>query len=307
LIELLVVITIIGILIGLLLPSVQSAREAARRIQCADNLKQLALATQNHHVAKERLPSGLECNQPGSIALFVFLFPYMEQQSLFNQFDMAIPAKNADGGSQSLTAAMLPGLMCPSDVVPNNPVEVMCGRAWYGLTSYGGNGGTRSYSPISPALRADGAFFTTGKYSCPAPNQQAIRFDDIHDGTSNTLLIGERSHYDLEFDQRAADEFDRLLEEYGHWAGATNNIALGDDILSAAVPINHPMPSALSPATSGYINDRDLRLCAFGSNHPGGANFAFADGAVRFLSDNLPLATLQALSTRNGSEAVISP
>jgi prepilin-type N-terminal cleavage/methylation domain-containing protein/prepilin-type processing-associated H-X9-DG protein len=303
LVELLVVISIIGLLLGLLLPAVQAARESARRTQCANNLKQLALAVQNHHVAKGAYPPGVDCDRPGSISLFVFLLPYMEQEALFKRWDLTSLGKNAQGGSQALTAQLVPGLLCPSDPVPQNPVEVKCGKAWYGLSSYGGNGGTRSYPPNSPELRTDGLFFATGKYSCPQQHQTAVRDAQVRDGLSNTLLLGERSHHDPEFDRRAALEAERSLGEYGQWSGAINSISLGDVTLSTAAPLNYRVPVA----DSDYLVTRDLRICAFGSNHPGGAQFAFADGSVQFLNDGLTSAVFTALSTRAGGEVALPP
>lgn len=308
LVELLVVITTIGLLVALLLPAVQSVRVAAHRMQCANNLKQLALAAHSHHEAKSTFPPGVECNQVGSVSLFVFLLPYLEQEPLFNKFNLATPGRNAVGGTQALTATVLPNLICPADSLPANPVEVQCGKAWYGLTSYGGNGGTRSFSPISPALKANGIFFATGNFSLPSSNQKPVQFADIRDGASNTLLFGERSHYDLSFDQQAAAQYERLLEEYGHWAGAVDSIALGDNTLSAAAAINYRASASASSSTAAdYLTVRDLRVCAFGSNHLGGANFAFADGAIRFLADDLPLDVLQALGTRAGGEVASVP
>lgn len=303
LVELLVVISILGLLLGLLLPAVQAARESARRSQCANNLKQLALATHNHHAAKGTFPPGVDCDRPGSISLFVFLLPYLEQEALFQRWDLTSLGKNAQGGSQALTAQLVPGLLCPSDPLPQNPVEVKCGKAWYGLTSYGGNGGTRSYPPNSPDLHTDGLFFATGKYSCPQQHQTPVRDSQVRDGLSNTLLLGERSHHDPEFDRRAARESERSLEEYGQWSGAINSISLGDVTLSTAAPLNYRVPEA----DTDYLATRDLRICAFGSNHPGGAQSAFADGSVRFLNDSLAPAVFAALSTRAGGEVASPP
>ena len=311
LVELLVVVAIIGILLGLLMPAVQAARESARRTQCANNLKQLALATHGHHTAQREFPPGVDCDRPGSISLFVFLLPHMEQQTLSNHWNMTNLSKNAQGGSQALTARVLPGLLCPSDLVPQNPVEVKCGQAWYGLTSYGGNGGTKSYPPSSSDLRTDGIFFATGKYSCPKQHQTPVRIFQVKDGLSNTMLIGERSHHDPEFDRRAAQEAERSLGEFGQWSGAINNVSLGDVTLSTAAPLNYRVPAAdddtQNNSAADYLTTRDLRISAFGSNHPGGANFAFADGSVHFLNDTLPTTVFEAFSTRAGGEIASPP
>ena len=311
LVELLVAVTIIGVLFALMMPAVQAARESSRRAQCANNLRQLAVAAHGHHAARRAFPPGVDCERPGSISLFVFLLPYMEQEPLFNRWHMTILSKNSQGGPQALTASVLPGLLCPSDLVPQNPVEVMCGRAWYGLTSYAGNGGTKSYPPSSDDLHTDGIFFATGKYSRPKQYQSPVRDVQVTDGLSNTILLGERSHHDPEFDRRAALETERSLAEYGQWPGATNSISLGDITLSTAAPLNYRVPPPNANTKEGGANDylttRNLRVSAFGSNHSGGATFAFADGSVRFLDDALPMSLFRAMSTRAGEEIASPP
>jgi prepilin-type processing-associated H-X9-DG protein len=131
----------------------------------------------------------------------------------------------------------------------------------------------------------------------------------VTDGSSSTFLFGERSHRDPEYD-RIAVVFPSFypLADRGHWclvvAADLSGGPLAGNTLSAAVPINYQVP----PNTPvGSVPVRNGRLCAFGSLHPGGANFAFADGSVRFLSDRIDLATLQALSTRAGGEVVNVP
>ena len=123
-----------------------------------------------------------------------------------------------------------------------------------------------------------------------------MRLADVTDGTSNTLLLGERNHWDPVYDRLCPN--DQLITN-GWWAYA----GTADVLLSAAVPLNYQVPAS---ATSCDAVKAD-RLCAFGSRHPGGANFAFADGSVQFLSDSTPLALLQALSTRDGGEVANLP
>jgi prepilin-type N-terminal cleavage/methylation domain-containing protein len=152
LIELLVVIAIIAILIGLLLPAVQKVRAAAARMQCSNNLKQLGLAAHNFHGDYKRFPAGVyqmpfaAAPKYRGITVFVYLLPYIEQQSLFSQWNMTDPYQNTNGGNASLTSTVLPTLVCPADQILQNPVN-SSGAIWYGLTSYGGNAGTRSYDP----------------------------------------------------------------------------------------------------------------------------------------------------------------
>jgi prepilin-type processing-associated H-X9-DG protein len=163
------------------------------------------------------------------------------------------------------------------------------------MSSYGGNAGKRSVkagtAPPWPGMTKDGIFFI----------DSSVRFADITDGTSSTLLFGERYHRDPQYDL----QHDALWPEsspmahQGRWAEVAFQGAVANLMLSTPVPINYQM----SPG--GDFTAVENRICAFGSGHPGGANFAFADGSVKFLSDSMPLVTLQALSTRAGEEVVV--
>jgi len=327
LVELLVVIAIIGILVALLLPAVQAAREAARRMSCTNNLKQLALATHNYHDAMGSFPAGILLSQYDAskgkyrgASLFVFLLPYIEQVSLHAQWDFTNPNNNFKGGLES-RAAMGPDLLCPSEPESENPLHYttrLTGSSmdrYIKVTSYAGNAGTRSYHPDSGFLQTDGVFFGAGPGSQPDPNQEPVRLADITDGTSSTLLFGERSRWDPNYNTFAAQGWDWELRYYGNWCG-TSRKALSHFTLSSYSPINYRLPFSYAdraiaspPANTAsdfkyYI---DLRVCAFGSSHPGGANVALADGSVRFLWETIPLMTFRALSTRQDGEAVNSP
>ena len=171
LVELLVVIAIIGVLMSLLLPAVQAAREAARRARCVNTLRQLALAAHNYHDAVGSFPPAILLSQydPSraryrGAGLFVFLLSYIEQEGLYAQWDFADPNKNFDGGLQS-RAAQGPNLLCPSEPESDNPLYYssrLTGSSvdrYIKVTSYGGNAGTRSYHPDSGFLTTDGIFF----------------------------------------------------------------------------------------------------------------------------------------------------
>jgi len=320
LMELLVVIAIIAILIGLLLSAVQSAREAAARIRCANNLKQIALAAHNYHETNGRFPPGVYQlgfnNAPRyrGITLFVYLAPYLEQENLTRDWNLTDPLVNTQTpgpGPAAKTATVLPVLLCPSDVIPNNPIDGGSNNGWYALTSYGGNGGTQSFDPA--VATNDGIFFVIGPGSQTAPNGQAIRSTDVTDGLANTALFGERSHTDINQDSFAtgfgASTALNYMGQIGWWANSAGRLAAGDVTLSAFAPVNYQIPKAypnrwtmIPPGgdLSSYLaNYYAKRVCAFGSNHPGGANFALADGSVRFVSDSIDALNLQRLCVRN--------
>ena len=309
LVELLVVIAIVGVLIALLLPAVQAAREASRRTHCQNNLRQIGIALHSFESARRTFPPGVEQTQfpvapvyRGS-SLFVFILPHMEAAGIARRWDFDDPATNTVGGTSSLSATHVPLLVCPADAI--DPVPVQQGGAHYALTSYGGNGGTRSYFPT--AATADGLFHTTGPASEPASGQSPVKVKQITDGLSHTLLAGERSHDDPPFEQFANMAWTQSLKTWGWWAPAGGRKAIGHVTLSAAVPINYRLPftpesasSADPPVTDGVslAHHGDLRLCAFGSSHPGGANFVFADGSLQFLDESLNLDVLGRLATR---------
>jgi prepilin-type N-terminal cleavage/methylation domain-containing protein/prepilin-type processing-associated H-X9-DG protein len=309
LIELLVVIAIIATLIGLLLPAVQKVRGAAARIQCGDNLRQLGLAAHDYHDVNRTFPPGVNqalyssAPQYRGYTLFVYLLPYVEQDNLYRQWDFTNPLNNVGGGTGARTATVLALLLCPADVVPQNPVTWQ--DRTYALTSYGGNGGSRSFDPT--AATTDGVFHTTGPGSQPAPDQVPVRLADITDGTSNTLLFGERSHRDPNYDSYASAGLASRpsMASWGWWAASEGRLAVGDVTLSAYVPINYQVATANGSGGSGeFLPVEEQRVCAFGGGHGGGANFTLADGSVRFIAQSIPLATLRQLATRAGGEVV---
>jgi prepilin-type N-terminal cleavage/methylation domain-containing protein len=317
LIELLVVIAIIAILIALLVPAVQKVREAAARTQCTNNLKQIALATHAFHDANKRLPSsanvpvsatggsgiqsgniyttdepyvlGIVGNPPVPgmwISWFEAIMPYIDQGNLLNQLNLAGNEYANCNGPTSPGATVLPVLLCPSDPLPEFVSTYTTGGVTYyfGMNSYGCNGGTRSwpynYSSVSPNLTNDGVMWLNSR----------VTLVQITDGTSNTLLYGERWHYDPNYP---------TITTLGGWAWCNYN-AQEDYAFSAAQPVNY-----LSPPSPTTQNKYD-RTCAYGSGHPGGANFAMSDGTVHFFTfvANSDLPTLQALATRAGGETV---
>jgi prepilin-type N-terminal cleavage/methylation domain-containing protein/prepilin-type processing-associated H-X9-DG protein len=310
LVELLVVIAIVGALIALLLPAVQRAREAARRTSCLNNVRQLALAAQQFHNVAGRFPAGLVPADPDAgrfddvTNLWIAMFDHSEEGTLQWQWNDDDYRKNIGESPDATAAQVVSVLICPSDAL-SQPIHhlVLDGDyAWmtglYGLSSYGGNGGTRSFGGTeTPPPAEDGVFYIKSR----------IRMTDITDGSAKTLLLGERSHDDPEYDRLTA-ELDPVmgpLPSWGAWAAAYNsNTALADVLLSTPVPLNYRVPRGSGEQDWTW---EENRLCAFGSEHPGGANFAFVDGSARFIADSVALETLQALSTREGEEVLDMP
>jgi prepilin-type N-terminal cleavage/methylation domain-containing protein/prepilin-type processing-associated H-X9-DG protein len=302
LIELLVVIAILGVLISLLLPAVQAAREAGRRVSCLNNLHQQAIAAHLYHDVGGRFPPGSRLpvmvgDRPtGGTNLWVELLPFFEQGNLYNTWDYNDNRSNVAGGTNATQAQVIKILICPSDSLPEHVVLLTAAAAppwawgFYGMSSYGGNAGRRSFHPGGPPdfprLTRDGIFYL---HSC-------VHLGQIIDGSSNTFLFGERYHHDPEHDRLNPIFFPRNgpVAGWGKWSF----VALGQSqvTMSTPVPINYQVPP------DGDYSAVEDRNCAFGSGHPRGANFAFADGSVRFLSETTSLPTLQALSTRAGRE-----
>ena len=316
LVELLVVIAIIAILIGLLLPAVQKVRDAAQRAQCQNNLKQISLAALGYHDVNQGFP-GATYLYTGSFSIgpptqgytvFVSLLPYLEQENLFQTWIYSTPILN---GQQTATTPTPPGanvvstLVCPADPIGQNPKQAVkhpAGTYYWGITSYGGNGGTQSY----PNATNDGMFFAVGPASTPPLSP--VRIQDVADGLSNTLFFGERYHQDPNFDALVSPVPSSLSTDliagYGWWGSPTSEAA-ADVSESACAPLNYQVPS---PLPSGVTAQQavNLRICAWGSGHTGGANFSLADGSARFITNSISQTTLTWLSTRTGGEVIPS-
>ncbi len=307
LIELLVVIAIIAILIGLLLPAVQKVREAAARIQCANNLHQLGLAAHNYHSSFDKLPPGVNVPfvyttsawsssspvSPGKYySLLEALLPYIEQDNLYKLLDLTKNQYANSNGPASPAAAIVKTYLCPSDPAPTQTTYTTGGVTYYfGANSYGGNAGIRSF--YTDQMTRDGLFFINSSVTLPG----------ISDGTSNTLMFGERNRLDPTYDRIYGKG---VAGSYGQRSGwAWSNTLPGFDYLNGPVrPINWLMPPELT-SDPGFLFEDD-RFSAYGSFHSGGANFCFADGSVKFLTTSTSVTILQFLSTRSGGEVIDS-
>ena len=259
LVELLVVIAIIGVLVALLLPAVQAAREAARRMQCSNNQKQITLAMHLYHDNCGRFPPE-EFGFIGSQNCWgwsIPLFPYIEQGALYTTLDPThVPyAPNSDTlyGGQPLLQKPLKTFSCPSDPGPK-------------MNQFYGNFARNNYPISEPVLDTAGVGQSgTG------------RIANITDGTSNTLLLGERK---------------LTVEPPNRQTGAIHLRAKGltdaSSVFMACWPINTPNynPSSTS-STNPSTGDPGCKRHAATSNHPGGAQFSLCDGSVRFINQNI--------------------
>ena len=240
-------------------------------------------------------------------SLFTYLLPFMEEDQLASQWNHDLPLENTIGGRGARSAAVIASFLCPTDTVEQNPVDV-AGR-WYGLTSYGGNGGTRSFQ--SDFATVDGIFHTTGPASHPQADQHPVSLKQVTDGASHTLLFGERSHDDPNLASFVFVSWGEAIEYLGRWAAIGGRQRIGDVTMSAFAPINFRIPvnydnrNAADPPISSnqdFVLYMDRRTCAYGSGHAGGANFAFADCSLRFINESISLDLLEAISTRSGEE-----
>jgi prepilin-type processing-associated H-X9-DG protein len=237
--------------------------------------------------------------------------PFVEQENLYRQWDFQNPTANYLGGGAARAAAVLPPYVCPSSPLDRNPID-MGGGQTAALTCYAGNGGSRTLLPAKASN--DGVFQRVQN------GYGQIRLTDILDGTSNTLLLGERLQMDGNWDSFLAAPFQPLpnpdffaIAAYGIWA-PSSPIGIRDVVLAGMNPINYGHPFGWQPPPwpeqpppvpwDQFLPYYEARLSAYGSTHGGGANFAFCDGSIRFLVETLPVSSLRALSTRHSGETV---
>jgi prepilin-type N-terminal cleavage/methylation domain-containing protein/prepilin-type processing-associated H-X9-DG protein len=296
LIELLVVIAIIAILIGLLLPAVQKVRESAARAKCANNLKQIALGLHNYHDVNLHMPPGYVATSATDDPNFdcapgwgwaSFILPYLEQNALYSQIATAVNNNISMTSSTTVASAIatsIPTFICPSDVVqgsfavrslPSSPIyplyyhDTSSSTTMAGPSSYAACVG-RDEDSDADGVTGSGVFYCNSK----------TRISDITDGTSQTLMVGERA----------------WSYANGVWAGAIPGAAMvfGNNNPSiSGVPIVGGLPNTSAYASPILVQahvhfitptaDSDGGLDDFSSTHTGGVNLAFADGSVHFI------------------------
>jgi prepilin-type N-terminal cleavage/methylation domain-containing protein len=332
LIELLVVIAIIGVLVSLLLPAVQQAREAARRTQCKNNLKQLGLAFHNFENTYSYLPSSLRPPTAGTVRFSVLtqLLPYLDQGTIFNQYNQTI--NWSVGTNIPLSKTPLPVFQCPSDPqagaldgVPDNP------SAWAQDTA-----SATSYSPIFGISPLNAPFTTvplTSLFTDPGDptfqyvagffpknkllnNAKGAKFGDISDGLSNTLAIAESAGRPAVW--RKGKQFGSLpghRVNSGGWARPASDLMIygqkadGSGILGTTA-FNATNGEDIGPSSAYGTTYPYTSPIAFGvhgtgtaySFHVGGAQFTLGDGSVRFISENISFDTFIGLCTPKNGE-----
>jgi len=330
LIELLVVIAIIAILIALLLPAVQQAREAARRTQCKNNLKQLGLALHNYHDVYNTLPIGaVGSDQWGwGMSWYMRILPYLEQAPVYNQLTFSGTHYGwtwngtAEGGANGrvLAQSSIPGVICPSSPLRakrDSGDHVIPNAQYYGISGpANGNGYT---NPTNKQItccgccggqQATGVFSSSGTFAIA----ETFGFKDMVDGTSNTMAVGEASNF--VFDAAPASGGTRTRQVNG-----THGIMMGSphpvtiDAWGGGGSMDRPfnLTTVRFPPNSPVIdNDPNWPGVGdnFGSNNPlnsahtGGVQVLLNDGSARFISDNIDMLTLKRLCARNDGQVI---
>ncbi|PQO25091.1 prepilin-type cleavage/methylation domain-containing protein [Blastopirellula marina] len=285
LVELLVVIAIIGVLIALLLPAVQQAREAARRMQCTNNLKQLALGTHNYHDTLGVFPSGWIRQTVGGPnyqnnnfwGWGALLLPYIEQNNIADRIDFGwewVNNSSLGNPNAGLSTTPINAYVCPSDITgPLNGKENNNGTSNY-IGSYGNKGLNTS----SFVTNAHQGIFTRDSH---------VGLRDITDGTSNTILFGERTGKTV-----GSSDF-----KAGLWVGPRSNESGSYTCIGRG-------PDSATNYTNGINSTNTWGLAH--SLHPGGANFALCDGSVRFYAETINLVVYQYLIQRDDGQVIPS-
>ena len=286
LIELLVVIAIIAILIGLLLPAVQKVREAAARMSCTNNLKQIALATHSYHDANNQFPVSAapgyvdnnSVNTP-SWSWLVRILPYIEQDNLLKATGAL--AANIDSNPTAV-ATRIKTFLCPSDTNNDARTDTHVSGFRLGQTNYKGVSGSAwewgSYATGAQGYSPNAGLDSGNGWICRANYQRPRTFASITDGTSNTLFVGE-------------DVPDwNWHNAWAHFNGCT---------ATTAIPPNNINTVA---SRGDWPN-----VYSFHSRHTGGLNFAFGDGRVAYISNSIALTTYRNLGTMNGGETADLP
>ncbi|MCC9607882.1 DUF1559 domain-containing protein [Blastopirellula sp. JC732] len=318
LVELLVVIAIIGVLIALLLPAVQQAREAARRMSCTNNLKQLGLALHNHHDTFGEFPRGAGAPNGAAYGAMwsAYLLPFIEQNNIFEALTLDVEGANWGSGSGISNASIsssstternvaaletvIEAFRCPSAPIPQN-VRDKSTDNWFALKrvpgSYLGNcSGTLTTDSSSAGIDWTNGTDLNGIFK----NSKTLGFSDVTDGTSNTVAFGEAVP-DPKDTGATEDRNNGSGAQKDHWYIGGDDIDVTRDMSemlgTLGVAIN-------SPKVAGGASGFDAYEFGYSSLHPGGAMFCLTDGSVRFLAETIDANTRKGYGTRAGGEVI---
>lgn len=308
LIELLVVIAIIAILIALLLPAVQQAREAARRSQCKNNLKQQGLAIHTYLDSHKRFPNGGFYVTGSGIgpSWRATILAQLDQEPLFKKLNFSVPAASFTtpyaGANVVLRGLVVPTYRCPSNPAPQTGAAGS-EFAWSGgdpqIIDYVGIAGATpdpaGRTNVTSTSNYDGGIYGANGIFSP---QLSRKIADVQDGTSATIMLGEMAN----FTPVGANQVDLRSAYYGGWSGfccstLTNPWAGAPDSWgTGTTTVRYNINNPGTPAGAVHTWEANLPLR---SAHPGGAHAAMADGATRFLNQTIDLATLRTIASMN--------
>ena len=308
LIELLVVIAIIAILIALLLPAVQQAREAARRSQCKNNLKQIGLALHNYHDTFEGFPIGVRRDQLGGwgMSWFVGILPYVDQAPLFNKLNPNVPNSGYVGNGANANNIIIPTFACPS-----SPMDIL-------FNTGGGNTQKPNYVGVSGSTNGNGftnpatspEFAVSGCCTSVVAGQlrsiggllipaRSMTMTDVSDGTSNTMIVSECSDFFI----NPAGANVQVNSNHGFMMGTSQvGPTVTNERTFNITTLRYP-PNTKDTTLPG-IGNNDGANNGFYSAHTGGVHGLLCDGSVRFISENVDMLNLRRVVTRNDKETV---
>lgn len=344
LVELLVVIAIIGVLVALLLPAVQAARESARRMSCVNNQKNIALACLNYESSKGALPPGSKNvggQQQSGFGWMVWILPYLEQSGVSEQALAAIEEDGVQGAYDNelnfLNSLLLPMYLCPSDPELKDQEEkfgsTAAAKARKGMSYAGVSGSYYSRTGLCPPSKDSndyciwssinpGDLFGPNNFDGLLIQDWQVELQQASDGLSNTLLVGERTYQIRAW----------MLGAY--WVGQTDpprgrrnqttdpppgpqpsTAFFGCKNVNDIALLNHDPYDACYIGHDNNLGDRpqvpdstprtlSVNNLPFGSRHPAGVNFCFGDGSTRFLNEDIDVLVYLALGSRNGGEVV---